>query len=166
MVPNGERQRAELGLREALDRLEDRINDATLGDPLIPFGEALNWSYSLEEWHKNQLKSMGVPDYYARRDSDPDGKIAAGVIYARGLVTHQLAQVSTLVDVYTDTYSDVYGDVRKWHWRTFSALPLPDKKETHGRDKKYEDHVEDQPMVEMMRAAERFLTSTVLSYYP
>jgi len=75
MVPNGERQRAELGLREALDRLENRSNHATFGDPLIPFGEALNWTYSLEEWHSNQLKSVGVPDYYTRRDSDPDGRI-------------------------------------------------------------------------------------------
>jgi len=41
-----------------------------------------------------------------------------------------------------------------------SALPLPDKKETHSRGKKYEDHVGNQPMVDIIRAAERFLTRT------
>jgi hypothetical protein len=33
------------------------------GDPLIPFAEALNWLYSLEEWHRKALTRRGV-DYY------------------------------------------------------------------------------------------------------
>jgi hypothetical protein len=47
MVPNGERQRAEQGLREALDRLDNRINDPTTGDPLIPFADALTGVWGL-----------------------------------------------------------------------------------------------------------------------
>jgi hypothetical protein len=164
MIPNGERERAEQGLRKALNRLDNRIDNPQTGDPLIPFAEALSWAYSLEEWHESQLSAIGV-DYYARRDNDSDGKVTAGVIYARGLVTHQLAQVSALVDVYTDTYSDVYGDVRKWKWRPFFELPPPDQAEKHGRDRKYEDHVQNQLMVKVMRAVERFLTATVKSYY-
>jgi hypothetical protein len=55
MVANGDRQRAEQGLHEALDRFEARASDSSLGDPLVPFAEALNWAYSLEEWHEAQL---------------------------------------------------------------------------------------------------------------
>jgi hypothetical protein len=164
MVPNGERQRAEQGLREALDRLDSRINNSTTGDPLVPFAEALGWAYSLEEWHESQLRAIGI-DYYVRRDNDPDGKVTAGVIYARGLVVHQLASVSLLVGLYSNTYRSDYGPYEQ-RWRPFSELPPPEKKETHGRDKKYEDHVQSQPIVGTMRKVERFLTATVTSYYP
>lgn len=163
MVPNGERQRAEQGLREALARLDKRLDDPTTGDPLIPFAEALNWAYSLEEWHKLKLKALGI-NYYTIRDSDPDGAITAGVIYARGLVAHQLASVGSLAD--GDRYYDDYGAYGSWVWRPFLDLPPPGKKEDHKRDDKYEKHVQHKWVPRIMRAVERFLTVTVKSYYP
>ena len=167
MVSSSEQRRAEEGLHQALDRLEERIGDATLGDPLVPLGEALNWLYSLEEWHRRQLDSVGVPDYYARRSRDPDGRVAAGVIYARGLVAHQLADVSALVvGVYPSVFPSVFPGGQQWRWRPFSELPAPGKKELHGRDDRYKQHVQQQPVMTTMRAAERFFTSTVPSYYP
>jgi hypothetical protein len=166
MVPNGERQRAEQGLREALDRLDNRISDSNLGDPWIPFAEALNWLYSLEEWHKEELKAVGV-DYYVRRDSDPDGRIVAGVVYARGLVAHQLTLVSMLVvGVFPTFFPSVFPGGEEWRWRRFLDLPPPSKKENHQRDQRYVDYVEDEPLLTILRAAERFLTITVKSYYP
>lgn len=165
MVPDGERQHAEQGLREALDRLDSRINEPALGDPLIPFAEALNWLYSLEEWHKKNLKAVGVADYYVRRDNNPDGKVAAGVIYARGLVAHQLAVVGKLVSVWPDTWPSAWPP-EEWRWRPFLQLPQPGVKEKWGRDRKYEDYVENEPVLKIMRTAERFLTTTVKSYYP
>lgn len=163
MVPNGERERAEQSLREALDRLDKRLDDLTTGDPLIPFAEALSWAYSLEEWHASHLKTIGV-DYYTRRDNDPDGKVTAGVIYARGLVAHQLASVGILANF--DRYYDEYDAYGSWVWRPFSDLPSPGKKESHKRDKQYQDHVQHKWVPRTMRAVERFLTVTVKSYYP
>jgi hypothetical protein len=163
MVPSAERERAEQGLHEALGRLEDCIDSPTAGDPLIPFAEALNWLYSLEEWHRKALKPLGV-DYYLRRDGDPDGMIVAGVIYARGLVAHHLASVGTLADF--DRYYDDYGAYGDWVWRAFSDLPLPDSAEKHDRDDKYKRHIQHKRLRKTMRASERFLTSTVESYYP
>jgi hypothetical protein len=163
MVPNGARQRAEQGLRDALDRFDNRANDPSLGDPLIPFAEALNWAYSLEEWHKAQLGKVGV-GYYARRNADPDGEVVAGVIYARGLVAHQLANVGHVATL--ERYYDDYGAYGNLIWRPFSELPPPGKPEKKGRDKKYKDHVQHKRLSTTMRAVERFLTSTVLSYYP
>jgi hypothetical protein len=116
MVPNGARQRAEQGLRDALDRFDNRANDSSLGDPLIPFAEALNWAYSLEEWHQAQLSEVGV-DYYAKRNDDRDGEVAAGVIYARGLVAHQLAHVGHVATL--ERYLDDYGAYGKLLWRPF-----------------------------------------------
>jgi hypothetical protein len=166
MVSNGERQRAEEGLRAALDRLEEYINDPTAGDPLIPFAEALNWLYSLEEWHKEQLRAVGVPDYYTRRDNDPDGRVVAGVIYARGLVAHQLATAGRLAHgVFPSTFPSVFPGGLAWRWRPFSELPPPGKPETHGRDQKYRRYVEHEPVLTTMRATQRFFISTVPLYY-
>jgi hypothetical protein len=168
MAPNGERQRAEQGLREALDRLDSRINDQATGDPLISLAEALNWAYSLEDWHRKKLKAAGIGDYRIRRDNGPDGGVTAGVIYARNLVAHQLTEVGALVDVYTgDLYhSDIYQGA--WRWRPFSQLPKPEPghEEKQGRDQKYIDHVQEEPLLDRMRDVERFLTTTVKLYYP
>jgi hypothetical protein len=163
MVSNSECQRAEQGLREALDRLEHCIDSPGTGDPLIPFAEALNWIYSLEEWHRKKLEALGV-NYYARRDGDPDGEILAGVIYARGLVAHHLASVGILADL--DRYYDDYGAYGDWVWRPFSDLPPPNWPEKHGRDDKYKRHVQHKRLRKTMRAGERFFASTVKSYYP
>jgi hypothetical protein len=81
MVANGDRQRAEQGLHEALDRFEARARDSSLGDPLVPFAEALNWAYSLEEWHEAQLKrDLGV----GLRRTTSNWSSAAGQVRIRG----------------------------------------------------------------------------------
>jgi hypothetical protein len=166
MVPNSELQRAEQGLHEALDRLDNRINDPATGDPLIPVAEALNWAYGLECWHRPRLKALGI-DYSSLWKRYSNGKITAGVIYARNRVAHQLATVGKLLDFYQDTYEDAYGDVTGWRWRPFSELPKPDPgfTEKQGRDKKYECYVQNKPLLIPLRAAEHFFTVTVLTYY-
>jgi hypothetical protein len=129
MVANGDRQRAEQGLHEALDRFEARASDASLGDPLVPFAEALNWAYSLEEWHEAELRKPGV-DYYAKRDNDPDGEVVAGVIYARGLVAHHLVKVGLVASL--DRYYDDYGAYSNLVWRPFPELPRPTSRRREG----------------------------------
>jgi hypothetical protein len=156
LKPRGRLHRAEQGLREASSRLRDRITGADSGDPLITLGEALNWAYALEEWHRKRMDKKQKDTYYMARDKDPDGQIVAGVMYARNMVVHQLANVSILVDVYTDTYTDTYGE---WRWRLYHRLPKPDPKhpEKYGRDKKYKNYVAKQPLLTVMDSVERFL---------
>jgi hypothetical protein len=103
-------------------------------------------------------------DYYAKRDNDPDGEVVAGVIYARGLVAHHLVKVGLVASL--DRYYDDYGAYGNLVWRPFSELPPPDKPEKRGRDDKYKRRVQHKRLSVTMRAVERFLTSTVLSYYP
>jgi hypothetical protein len=112
-----------------LDRFEARASDSSLGDPLVPFAEALNWAYSLEEWHEAELRKAGV-DYYAKRHNDPDGEVVAGVIYARGLVTHRLVKVGLVASL--DRYYNEYGAYGNLVWRPFPELPRPTSRRRKG----------------------------------
>jgi hypothetical protein len=136
MVANGDRQRAEQGLHEALDRFEARASDSSLGDPLVPFAEALNWAYSLEEWHEAQLRKAGV-DYYAKRDNDPDGEVVAGVIYARGLVAHHLVKVGLVASL--DRYYDDYGPTATWFGVPSLNCPRPTSRRRKGATRSTND---------------------------
>jgi hypothetical protein len=155
LTARGRLQRAEQGLREANSRLRSRMTGADSGDPLIALVEALNWAYAIEEWHRKRMDKKQKDSYYSARDKDPDGQIVAGVMYARNLVVHQLANVSILVGVYTHTYTATYKG--QWRWRLYHRLPKPDKPEKWGRDKQYRNRVAKQPVLTTMDSAERFL---------
>jgi len=158
----------ERGLREALQRLRDHLDSP--GDPLVPFAEALAWAYALEEWHRQRL---GGSTYFACRNASADGQVTAGVMYARGLTTHRLAIVGSLVTFPSRSFrmggggrrgggvTIISGGGSVWQWRRFNELPSPSKPEQHNRDVSYQHHVQNQPLLVPLQAAERFLSMEI-----
>jgi hypothetical protein len=167
-MSNPHQQLGEMGLQQALLRLKDSLTQPG-GDPLVALAEILTWAYSLEEWHRVRVQGMGR-DYYLARDAVPDGQVAAGLIYVRGLVAHQLALVGSLV-----TRSSQLGvpsaqpgvmqlgvdNTDEWRWKPLQDLPGPGKPEKHGRDQLYQAHLAGRPLLEPLQAVERFFLTTV-----
>jgi hypothetical protein len=87
-----ERELGETGLREAIERLRDRLTPEPTDDPLIPLAEALTWCYSLDEYHRGRLTN-----YFALRDGTLGGDTLAGLIYARGFLTVEPCRSSHLL---------------------------------------------------------------------
>jgi hypothetical protein len=160
-----EREFGKAGLAEAMDRLRDRLNDPSSGDPIISLAEALHWCYALQEL---QIDLMGRPAFQRLRDGSLDGKIHAGLMYARKLSTHDLVETAQLVSLpapmvrrgftgrrgggVIHTASAPYS---RFHWKPLAGLPVPSQ--PSGRSK-YEAHVAGQPVLPPMEAAEQFLT--------
>ncbi len=160
-----ERDLGETGLREAIERLRDRLTPQPADDPLIPLAEALSWCYSLEEYHRARL-----PNYFALRDGTLGGDTLAGLIYARGLLTHgglvATAELVTLPPSLVRTQmvghrgggvTHVRPVVSTLEWKPLLSLPAPGKPEKHWRDLRYQRHVERKPVLRPLESAERFL---------
>jgi hypothetical protein len=162
-----ERKRAETGLAEAYKRLTDRIGDPAAGDPVLSLAETLTWCYALEE-HLRQGRG-GNAAYFLTRDADPDGQALAGLMYARGLVTHSLVTTAQLVDVLQPPamrslpgerggrVMHSAGLISSYRWKPLAKLPLPGRPEKNGRDAFYDLHVADRPLVQPLFAAMDFL---------
>jgi len=88
-VTTSERDFGTRGLTEAYQRLDDRLNNPDVGDPLVSFVETLEWCYALEE-HLRHRPGEADDKYFAARDTDdPDGQTLAGLILrARKLHPH------------------------------------------------------------------------------
>jgi hypothetical protein len=161
-------QLGETGLQQALLRLKASLTQSG-GEPLVALAEILTWAYSLEEWHKLRLQGLGRA-YYPARDAVPDGQVVAGLIYARGLVAHQLTLVGSLI-----TWSSQLGvpsaqpgvmqlgvgNTEEWRWKPLQELPAPGQPEKHGRDQLYQAHLAGRPLLEPLQAAVRFFLTTV-----
>lgn len=156
-------QRADAALQEAVARLRDRMNDPSLGDPLVSAGDALNTLYELEEYHVGRLTRAS---YYPQRDASSDGQALAGLMYARGLVTHRQAEIAHLITVRAGVTRArrpgepaIYtgGMAMEYTWKRLSELPPPGKPETHGRDHLYGQTVEGRRLQLPFEAASKFL---------
>ncbi|MEU8253243.1 hypothetical protein AB0C06_03105 [Micromonospora inaquosa] len=145
-----ERWLAELGLSEAVDRLEHRVADGTGREHLIPFAEALQWVYSLHEYHRLTRR-----DFFARAAADRAGETLRAMVYARGLLTHGMADVTRLtgsrpfrIGVSRLSGGDALdGPGIEVFWADFAALP-PGKPEKHGRDALYQKHLSSVPLLD------------------
>jgi hypothetical protein len=159
-----ERELGELGLREAIDRLQGRISDPSLGEPIVSLAEVLEWIYTLEEFHKKR-----IPAYYYDRLQSVDGQTEAALVYARGLFTHSLQAAAHLVSRPTRMIRIGGGGRRGGgvtigsgggsaiEWKAFHDLPLPGKPESHGRDLLYTQHVELRTLLQPLQSAITFI---------
>jgi hypothetical protein len=147
---SNERFLAELGLDEAFGRLNHRLLDGTGNEHLISFAECLQWIYSLQELHRSRL-----PGFYQLAAANLGGEIFSAMVYARGLLTHGMADVTRLtgsrpfrVGVSRLGGGDAIGGSGiSVIWADFSALPLPGRPERYGRDVLYRTHLEGQPLL-------------------
>ena len=98
---SAQRDFGELGLAEALVRLRERATSPATGDSIVSMAEVLLWLYALEEHHKKRLDHVHGKRHYFNvvRPASIGGLVLAGLIYARGLVTHSLIETANLVQV-------------------------------------------------------------------
>ena len=158
----------EAGLADSMKRLEDRLNDRSLGDPRLALGEVLGWMYSLEEFHRGRL---GDHRYYlVERATTADGQTLAALVWARGAFAHKLISPADLVMSLPPVVrtTRVGGGRRggsvtmttpglwEYKWVPRSTIPPP-QGASHGRDVYYDQHVDGQPFVPPLQAARRFL---------
>jgi hypothetical protein len=152
-------QRAEVRLREAIDRMAARLGDETLGDPVASLEDALSALYQMEEYFAGTL----APTYYTTRDSSWDGRTLGGLMYARGLVTHDQAETAHLVTraiVHQALRrSRLYPPVAQYQWKQLAELPPPDWPEKHGRDAYYEQQVQGRELLPPIEASLAFLAT-------
>jgi hypothetical protein len=114
-----------------MDRMRARLGSRELGDPVESLEDSLQVLYEIEEYHRRAL----APNYYTTRDSSPDGRALAGLVYARGLVTHGQAETAHLVRWPTVHQAAgagvgrgrIYSPVATYQWKKLSELPPPDK---------------------------------------
>lgn len=78
----------ERGLSNALERLSEALRSNGV-DPRLPFNEALFWGYALQEFHKKRLGN----GYHEVCKGSRVGLVTSAVMFARGLVTHELTDV-------------------------------------------------------------------------
>ena len=93
------RRLGELGLSEAIERLRSRLGNGPLdpagGGYLVPFGECLHWTYSLQEVAEDRMFA-GRPRQERRKLFDDhnlatiEGQILGGVLWARPILAHEL----------------------------------------------------------------------------
>ena len=165
---------AEEGLLESLDRLRDRLQGRSTANPVVSLAEVLGWLYALEEHHRDGL---GDGPYFALRSASPEGQALGGLIYARGLFTHSLAEVAGLVTVRPGRTITMGGGggrrgrggrgivhraaVTENSWKLLLELPPPTRPETKGRDAYYRKHVEGKPVLPPIEAAVTFITGVL-----
>jgi hypothetical protein len=151
-----DRDFAETGLREAMDRLRQRLQDhptAPSADPLISLGEALEWLYALHNHHVSQ----GTPQL--QQLTSADAETERGLVYARGkLVHHPLLDVALLVadpgTIQTNRPGSkiIRPPVHEFRWTSLRG---------RGGDpgeQEYKQHVEGQPIYPPLEAAATFIT--------
>lgn len=157
-------------MAEALQRLKERHDAIKLGspvgDPLVSLAEVLTWLYALEEHHRK-----ADANFYDARNKSAGGMTEAGLIYARNLITHQLADVARLVAHPGNLLMaqrrmrgrrhgsvSIMPPVREYRWHPLGDLPPPDEPETYGRDAMYEAYVADREMIQPLEDALTFMT--------
>jgi hypothetical protein len=159
------REYGELGLRLALSRLVQAIDEADSRHVLVAVAEVLFWLRLLEDHH-----SQSADDYYDVRDGSPEGQTLAGLMYARNLTTHSLAAIAELIAPLLWS-PVVQGGGRRgpkiigplplpeeFLWRSLADLPPPDRPEgMHRRDLKYKHFVQGRAVLAPLQEAAGFL---------
>jgi len=158
------------GLTEAYQRLDDRLNNPDVGDPLVSFVETLEWCYALEE-HLRHRPGEADDKYFAARDTDdPDGQTLAGLILRARKFRRTLVTLARLVDAPGPPTRRMLPDrdrgggvilpgalVKAYRWKPLVDLPPPQRSKIHSRDRFYELHVQGRPIMGLLAAARRFL---------
>jgi hypothetical protein len=144
---------AETGLREAMARLKQRLQDHATdpsADPLISLSEALAWLYALHNHHVSQ----GTPEL--QQATSADAETERGLVYARGKLVHALLDVALLVTdpgaLVKANQSIIRPPTHEFRWASLRG---------RGGDpgeQEYKQHVEGQPVYPPLEAAARFMT--------
>lgn len=145
---------AQTAAQFAIDRVRDALQEGR--QPHAHLFDALDGVYRLEEMRRRQ----SGPEYYGVRDSVPDGQVVGGLVYVRGLATHQTILASTFIDLFPSETLYPGPDVfpgRTWRWKAFESLPPPAKLERWGRDTMYQEHVERRDLLVTLETAWSFL---------
>jgi hypothetical protein len=162
-MTGGMRDVAEPGLDEAVARLQAWVKDGDYQDP-TPFADALGHLYVLENSHRRRL---GDATYFTFRDADINGKVVAGIVYARGISSHLDVVVAAIEGRRPFTLGrstlgggdTLQGPGVKLVWRPFTELPAPQKRETHGRDALYRQRVEGREVIDTFKEVRSFFTA-------
>jgi hypothetical protein len=149
-----DRDFAETGLREAIDRLRQRLQDYPTDpskDPLISLGEALEWLYALHNHHVSQGTSQ------LQQATSTDAETERGLVYARGKLVHALLDVAFLVTdpgtlVMRANRSIIRPPTHEFRWASIRARGGDPGEAEYGQ------HVEGQPLYPPMETAARFIT--------
>lgn len=162
--------RLKLGLNAAMERLR-AVPQANQDEVWAATSELLHWIYKCEEAEKKEDGG-----YFKDRELSIEGCTLAGLIWARGHVTHSHVEVQEVNWIPTEvsTFQDgkqipvvlrslqngewvpitVKRMVRQWPLRS----NLPDQKaDPHGRDKHYEKYVQGQDLLPPLELAIAYL---------
>lgn len=146
-----------LGLRLAVERLQEAGRAPDPVKAVIPLFEALNWAVALDErlrkdWIPDGKENPPGWDWPTRLRGETETDIVRGVQFIRNRVHHQWADAVRLVEgrhYYPPRESE-------WIWVAASDLPNAERGHDNGRDD-YERMVEGHP-------ADSTLTTLVLIY--
>ena len=154
---------AQRGFLDAVSRLRAWIERGDYEHP-TPFAEILDHLYRIEN---GQRLRLGDHSYFPARDSDANGRVLGGIVYARGLTTHLDVLTTTIEGARPITFGrskfgngDQFGGQGvRLVWRAFKELPLPGKPERSGRDLMYQRAVAGNDVMDTLDNVAVFLVS-------
>jgi hypothetical protein len=166
-MKNPHKNRLELGLKAALDELRALPKNASEDLKWISTSNVLDWLYRCEE-----AERQADSNYYQHRDSSPEGRALAGLIWKRGQNVHCQSEVQdqVMLPVKIVDYRGQPVKILDWQgnavaviscnlrWPKKSKLPIqvPDK---HGRDIHYETYVQDRELLQPLEQAVEYVLS-------
>lgn len=136
--------------------------------------DVLSWLYNAEENER-----AADPAYYAGRDATGEGRTLAGLMWVRGLVVHRQAEVRVAIwkpvkihradddgnwqpvalhrSAGDGTWVPAQAYVSAAAWPARSELP-PGRREQHGRDVHYDQHVAGSAFMAPLMAAREYIS--------
>lgn len=166
------------GLRRAVTRVDNASGGVLAGgggSPVwIALSEALYWVAALDDYAE-----PAVADYFPRRDNDADGRVAAGLVYARNRHAHEVvstAEAAFEIPRITITMTPAgqpspppgRGTLFsvQLRWTPLAELPSSGAVERRGRDKMYDERVAGRPLGEPFGDAVRWFERVFGEQYP
>ena len=152
------------GLADSTAALKDWLVNGDYKSPTA-FANAMDRLYTIEE---SFVRQLGKQSYYSARDADPNGRVVAGIVYARGLATHARGLVDEIDG--SRPFAIRGGSAVRGgdglraggvtlRWRPFAALPAPYRPENKNRDTFYMNHVEGRDVLDTFDDALQFFSS-------
>lgn len=151
------------GLRNAIDSISEWAEHGSDYDYPPQIADGLGHIKRIENGESDRLGDR----YYTLRSTSREGRVVAGLVYARNLVEHDSAQVDELVGrrpfrVGRSTLlggDTLLGTGVVPTWRPFAELPPPGEPESHGRDRAYAARVEGRAVTDTFEDALLFFES-------
>ena len=150
------------GWRQSLVRLGESIHGGPRRphpDPNVPLAEAIYWLSVIED---EAVTRIGRTTYYNQRGASTDGQTVAALVFARNLMSHELAEPSQgrpTGGYGGSAYGTApYGGGIAWHWKGRIELGSPTD-EKWGRDALYDQLVAGYLLEAPLDAAGRISTS-------